>query len=247
MDFIIEDGLLTAYHGNAVSVTIPEEVKILERNVFAHCDFLQEVTLPKNLIVIRDMAFYFCKNLTKIVFPQTLTYIGMRAFEGCERLEEIWLPNVNCGYGYTPFHGCPCTFHFIGGYKELDHLIDRFSWSNLYPPNGSVMHHPENLEKTLAFPSFPHPFKSNLMMELYLLDWEEWLATSIEKYFSGMFKCYMKTAPLEKLEKFFCFLNADNIDGIILYANKLQRYELQILLMNYKYEVLGFSENPFKL
>ncbi len=248
MDFIIKNGILTAYQGKAFSVHIPEGVKIIGRNAFFRCHFLHEITFPQSLEEIREDAFRSCNGLTKILLPQNLKRIERDAFRDCKNLQEVWLTSKVCEYQIRAFLGTPCSFHMIGGAEELFCILR--SGRKLFSERwGEILtiHHPRNLEKIFAFPISENLPVISLVMELYLMDWGDETTTFIERCFPTFFPIYMEKAPIEKVEKFFRFLNAANIDEIILDANERKLYELQILLMNYKYEVLGFSDNPFKL
>lgn len=65
-DFIIENGLLAAYLGNAEDVVVPETVSS-----------------------IGDFAFKNAKALKKIILGEKVKVIGFNSFEGCDNLETI--------------------------------------------------------------------------------------------------------------------------------------------------------------
>lgn len=86
-DFVIENGVLTQYLGNAAEVVIPEEVTVIDAEVFRNNQTITHVKLPSGLVKIGDRSFEFCKNLNdQLIFPETLTEIGEGAYDGCSKI-----------------------------------------------------------------------------------------------------------------------------------------------------------------
>ena len=92
-DFVIEDGILTAYSGPGGTVEIPEGVTIIARGVFQDRADVTSVTFPSSLTDIGPSAFQNCTGLTSITFPDNITMIEMGAFTGCTGLTTVTLPN----------------------------------------------------------------------------------------------------------------------------------------------------------
>ncbi len=61
-------------------ITLPESLKVIGREAFAHCDKLEEVVLPAGVEDIRDGAFYGCDSLKCVVLPMTAKRISETAF-----------------------------------------------------------------------------------------------------------------------------------------------------------------------
>jgi|GEM_PF-4477481 len=113
-DFVIENGVLTAYKGSSAVVTIPsgvtkigegaftfksiqeviisEGVTVIGKEAFDACSSLSKVTLPSTLTTIEKSAFNFCKKLSNIKFTDGITTIGEEAFFSCVNLKEVTLP-----------------------------------------------------------------------------------------------------------------------------------------------------------
>lgn len=115
-DFVISNGVLTAYKGTDKSVvvpagvkeigdhafydnqtmceiTLPQSLKTIGEDAFYNCDSLWRVNLPSSgLITIEDWAFYECTSLKSITFPSTLKTIGDYAFDGCVSLSSVTVP-----------------------------------------------------------------------------------------------------------------------------------------------------------
>lgn len=87
-EFIIEDGELVCYIGNAADIILPEGVKKIGRGVFIRDKNLRSVMLPNSLRRIGQCAFAHCENLKRIVIPASVTFIDGCAFAD-SGLEEV--------------------------------------------------------------------------------------------------------------------------------------------------------------
>lgn len=88
------------------SVTIPDNITEIGRNVFSSCTSLTSVNLPSTLTTIRSYAFYNCTSLTSVNFPNTLTFISNHAFDSCTSLKKIDLPDSLTKLGDYAFNNC---------------------------------------------------------------------------------------------------------------------------------------------
>lgn len=89
---------------NLVSVTIPDNVKIIGEYAFLDCVNLSSVSLPKGLKTIEMCTFLHCSNLSSISIPEGLNTIGAYAFQGCHSLVSITIPesvNVIQQYAFS--------------------------------------------------------------------------------------------------------------------------------------------------
>lgn len=80
------------FYINGAKVTdlvIPETVTTINENAFAFYRGLKSVTLHENITVIEDCAFLNCTNLEEISFPCTDLTVGASAFAGCEQLKKV--------------------------------------------------------------------------------------------------------------------------------------------------------------
>ena len=86
-------------------VTIPEGVKIIERNAFSACEKLTSIHLPQSLESIGDFAFSGCEALKEIVLPDNLKTLGASVFNRCTSLERIVFPVKLKSIGENLFTG----------------------------------------------------------------------------------------------------------------------------------------------
>lgn len=73
-------------------ITIPDNVKTIDDELFVGCDYLEKVVLPESLQTIAYYTFYECTNLTTVEIKGNVTTIGLRAFMNCPNLQTITLP-----------------------------------------------------------------------------------------------------------------------------------------------------------
>lgn len=71
------------------SVTIPNNVTIIEEAAFAECRNLESIEIPNSVTSIGALAFENCQSLTSIEIPATVTEIGNSAFYYCTDLESV--------------------------------------------------------------------------------------------------------------------------------------------------------------
>lgn len=91
-DFVIRDGILKQYTGEAAVVTVPQGVTVIGRGAFQDHETITEVHLPDSLSTIGSNAFKGCTNLTKVNIPDSVTDLQYGAFYACHGLAEIRIP-----------------------------------------------------------------------------------------------------------------------------------------------------------
>lgn len=85
--FVIVEGVMYGYYGNATTVTVPAGVK----SIFSFVDnpdncTAKTVVLPEGLLRIEEDAFYECSSITKVNIPSSVMHIGSGAFGSCARV-----------------------------------------------------------------------------------------------------------------------------------------------------------------
>ena len=106
-DFIIQDGVLTAYIGTDTEIVIPSEVEEIAEKAFLNNKTLEKVTLNSRLEKIGAYAFSGCTALKELSIPDSVTSIGAYAFNNCSALEGTWnLPSGLTTIADYSFNGC---------------------------------------------------------------------------------------------------------------------------------------------
>lgn len=85
---------ITAFEGNAVSVTVPNQiadmpVTIIAKKAFFGNRYLQHIVLPDSIEQIGDWAFSRCSALQTLSLPGKELSIGRQVFQKTENLQEI--------------------------------------------------------------------------------------------------------------------------------------------------------------
>lgn len=92
-EFMVLDGVVTAYHGAGGAVVLPEGITAIGPEVFKGNTSITSLTVPESLRVIGIHAFEGCTELKSISrFPNQLQRIGHYAFFDCTALSSIDLP-----------------------------------------------------------------------------------------------------------------------------------------------------------
>ena len=105
-DFLIEDGVLTAYVGEAEEVSVPEGVTEIGTQAFLHNTGVKSVILPETVEKIGDDAFRGCSSLEDMELPDGLKEIGKSAFSGCVNMKGVSLPEGLEKLGAYAFSSC---------------------------------------------------------------------------------------------------------------------------------------------
>lgn len=105
-DFVIENGILTEYHGSGGDVVIPSGVTRIGPSVFAYNNDLTTVSIPEGVTVIDIGAFMECRNLQSVTLPNGLLEIGISAFQQCEKLSSIYIPDSVARIDQLAFTNC---------------------------------------------------------------------------------------------------------------------------------------------
>lgn len=97
------------------SIVIPNKLTALPSNVFANCQFLEDVTLHDRIYKIGGGAFFNCKSLTHIELPKYVYEIFDGAF-GYTSLYSLTLPE-SVSRVFFPFDGTDTIKHVyvLGG------------------------------------------------------------------------------------------------------------------------------------
>lgn len=106
-DFNVYKGVLEfCANDDSTTITIPEGVTTIGKEVFENFRCLKSVVMPNSVSLIGIWAFYMCKNLKKVKISNNLISIGTGAFAECVNLEGLVLPNSVKYIGDKAFAEC---------------------------------------------------------------------------------------------------------------------------------------------
>lgn len=153
-DFEVQDGVLKAYHGEAVdvvipstvreigkeafegiliqSVVIPGSVRVIGDGAFRACRALKSVEILENIrpTNIRDEAFSGCTSLTSITLPVNIFTIGDNAFSGCTSLTSVTLPEDILKIGDFAFSDCTSLTNVTMSDRVAELAEEAYAFSN---------------------------------------------------------------------------------------------------------------------
>ncbi len=97
-DFVIEQGVLQGYVGDAINVAIPGNVTSIANYGFAGNTNLVSVTIPGGVTNIGNYAFAHCSDLTNITFVGNAPSVGNNAFQG-DSVCTVYVSRGSSGWG----------------------------------------------------------------------------------------------------------------------------------------------------
>lgn len=99
--FETDGDILTAYHGEDETVTVPDGIREIGRSAFAGNRTLRTVILPDSTELISNYAFADCPELERVETSgqSRLTVIGNKAFRNDTKLDLSFAANVESIYG----------------------------------------------------------------------------------------------------------------------------------------------------
>ncbi|NLD26974.1 MAG: leucine-rich repeat protein, partial [Acholeplasmataceae bacterium] len=72
-------------------ISLPERLDSIGKSAFAYCEALESITLPDNLTIISESLFRHCSELQNVVLPQYLEKISIYAFTECTSITDLSL------------------------------------------------------------------------------------------------------------------------------------------------------------
>ncbi len=273
-DWVIVNGILVKYKASdAVSAVIPDGVTQIAACAFAECESLAQITVLETVRKIRYGAFYgtkweedsqgqwsifngilyACREYGKhFRIPSHVTSIGERAFSGYSYHTETIAFSENIisigTWAFGSFRGTllftsgditiaiPC----VGGHWQRTESLRVLDFLCCKTQQGR-----EKLFRSIRTAKYKAPLAILLLM----------------RYDSKPAKDYIKTKPMQTLTALIAqddaaslarvlelgIVTGANIDQCITYAVSQKALQCQTLLLHYKADVIGYSEDMFRL
>ena len=73
-----------------MSIHIPDNVTVINRNAFSYCIRLTDIAIPTSVTSIENSAFSHCSSLKSVTIPASVTYIAKYAFDSCQSLTDVY-------------------------------------------------------------------------------------------------------------------------------------------------------------
>ena len=218
-DFEVENMIRSSKKHNIVDIIIPEGVTGIESFAFKiHPKLMINIILPNSVTYIQDYAFAGCRSLRSVTIPKSVNEIGIGAFWQCINLEYIICHDISVPY--------------IEGKTKMHKVLKLIS------------------ERDLSI-TIPSVVKYMVIWNMFYQNPEDAkIYNYIIRSFSKMFELLIDENNSELITKALYsqkFSFDKNIDKFIQYANQKQKHEIQLLLMDYKYQQFEFKNPADKL
>lgn len=130
--FIIENGALLSYEGNAQEIVIPEEVTTIQERAFYHNENITKVIMHDQVQVIEKEAFAHCYNLEEIQLSSQLVHMGADVFIHTSHLTSLLIPSSLQFVDYSDlgvFYGSGLQKVWMSeGMIELPYYLFKNAW-----------------------------------------------------------------------------------------------------------------------
>ena len=93
VNYVVEDGVLTAYNGACSKIEIPDGVTEIAAECFKNKTFIKYVYMPDTVTTIGSTCFFGCTSLQYVKFSNTLQSINSSAFYNCKLMGSVVLPD----------------------------------------------------------------------------------------------------------------------------------------------------------
>jgi len=218
-------------------------------SAFQNCTALKEIHLPSGVTVVGESAFEGCTCLKEMIFPAGAWRIGFNALADCTSLEKVTLPE-NLSYRTQIFLKC--------------HELKTIVWRNAELNLPRIFR--EEFERRRT--GFFYYFRVNELIQFLMCEERERFnknkrltySATLELFFSNLADKQKEKAFIEShfmdtikylidenqperikmlMESMNSCFNNDNTQEFIMYANEKQKYEIQVMLMDYKARHFG--------
>ncbi len=266
-EIVIPDGIVSISSGafrkceSLTSVTLPEGITTIHPYTFSNCTNLTSIRIPEGVTCIDAGAFYNCRNLVQVEFPQSLRVIRREIFEKCRSLMEIVVPpdvdiiEDKAFYGCDPVRltlpeGVPFAFGKICNSIALSEVTIGERTIILTPLDmWETGHHwREAWDMVLAKDfarKFSHKVKYKILLDFLFSTGDEEAVSYLKKSFMKIMKQLIEENDLLRIRKLMertDFITKRNIDKCLEYAIGQGRIEIQIELLHYKSETIGYRD-----
>ncbi len=237
-------------------IQFPETVKTIGQEAFTHCESLKEIDFPVNLHLIDREAFQYCRNLQRVRFSENLRTIGKNAFFYCQNLNFVEFPEQRLCLGDWSFCCCSLkevTFSLplqMGAFAfDKDVILHIRTDKGMLTMQFADWKNNQDEKFFIQFLESPseerfqnlRKIRYRILLALYMMQYypeQEFYQKYIKRNVKKTAKMLIDSQDSENIR---LLMNAGcmtkkNIDELIAYALEQKQHEIQVLLMDWKYQ-----------
>ena len=234
-------------------IHLPEGLENIGGRAFQKCTSLKEIRLPEQIRGIRLETFSHCRNLERVIFSQNVRNIGGLAFYGCQKLKEAEFPAVlerikNAAFTHTGLISVRLPENMIvidsmaflccKNLKSIfchgaEFRIGEWDMSRVLNVLVNQRFHLEESAEILSKVIDTYSETGNPSAYAYL-----------EQHFMEIFRILIEQNQPERIQKFLHSgmpVTEDTLSDLMMFANEKQRYEIQVMLTEFKNQNIGYA------
>lgn len=223
MPFKIENQVLIEYQEEpgVKEVIVPDGVTEIGISAFALNENIESIVLPESVKIIGAFAFRDCPHFYRLAVGNGIEEVSDYAFSFCHHIREI----TYCGFRLPlpPFSNI-----------TADRIFQVLTGKNLEP-----------------FNSYDRTYNHIVLWVKFAVNPEDKkLLKYIRKHFQDMYPsliCHGQPEILHTLLEKTCFVTKYHIDNLIQLAIENQKYDMQMMLTEYKQQKGWYQEISDKL
>ena len=245
------------------AVRIPETVQVIGKRAFFSCKTLKTIVFPQKIQEIGSQVFWGCVSLTAVSLPEGLQKIESGTFAGCTALKTVNIPDTVTAVAPTAFLECcgltgvrlPDTIVSVPDNAFSSQCLKEITYRNITFPFQKIPDRHDiqtitdimELIRTKHLAGYAYSSKVHAVWELFFQNPEyEPLIEAIQKSFAVLFEFVSNekdTLLAKKLLDTHQFVTKENIDKLISCAIDAEAKEIQLMLMHYKNEYIGYDSD----
>ncbi len=229
-------------------IVIPEGVTEIVYKAFHYCEKIKSIVIPKSVSRIGAVAFLMCKNLESVTLSEGIVTIDSTAFRCCEKLNKIEIPE---SIKYIDDYTFDENINLIIKSKNTGFNIKLSAlWGQNKEEKALMEFFNDRTEKNfVAIKKTEYKIPLALLMMFNEPSKETVFKTYVKRNIKKIMKMLIDNGDIGNLVKLlpFSFVTAKNIDEFVLYANEKKQIEMQMKLMNYKNEYIGYKETVLRI
>ncbi len=252
------------------SIEIPENVTVIGAGAFKFCRKLKNVVIPESVTKIGGLAFYNTKWLKEKRKENFLVIVNNIIIDASKCKDDVVIPKGIIGISEFALSNkwiksveIPESVEYIGNlaFNKGTNLILKKGdikvrikllgdWNRKADEKAFATFFNDRIKKNFSeINKSAYKIPMALFMTLANFEEESVFKGYVKRNIRRVVKYLIDNGDVENLVKLlpFGFVTAKNIDDLVVYANDKKQTEMQIKLMNYKHDYIGYKETVLRI